>query len=156
MSAPRARAAKGASRAVRRGLAVLLCATGAWAGVAQATSAAPASAPAAAASAPAPALRCGWFDNPSPGNASLTDRDGEWTIGLQGGHQARGPWPKFGAGQWVRTGHGSAGYGCACLKLLADAQTQDVLRILSARAQPLSACRQDRGLSGKEPQNPLK
>lgn len=144
-------------RTVRTGGAVL--AALAWAGAALAASAAPpaaATSAASAASAPVAALRCGWFDNPSPGNASLTDRDGEWTVGLQGGHQAKGPWPKFGAGQWVRTGHGSAGYGCACLKVQADAETQDVITILSARAQPLSACRQDRALKGKEPQNPLK
>lgn len=36
---------------------------------------------------PPVALRCGWFDNPTPGNASPTDRDGQWLIGLQGGHQ---------------------------------------------------------------------
>lgn len=31
-------------------------------------------------------LRCGWFDNPSPANATLLDGDGEWIIGMQGGH----------------------------------------------------------------------
>jgi hypothetical protein len=30
--------------------------------------------------------RCGWFSNPTPGNAWLKDRDGEWTIGTQGNH----------------------------------------------------------------------
>jgi hypothetical protein len=113
-------------------------------------------APAADAAAAPPALRCGWLDQPTPGNATLVDRDGEWTIGLQGGHQAGGPRPRFRTGQWVRTGHGSAGYGCACLKVRADAVTQEITAIVSARAQPLATCRKDPALKGKEPQNPLK
>ena len=40
-------------------------------------------------------MRCGWFSNPTPGNASLYDRDGEWIIGVQGGYQADGDWPAF-------------------------------------------------------------
>ncbi len=59
--------------------------------------------------------RCGWFDNPSPGNATLTDRQGEWTVAQQGMSSAEGAWPTFKRAQWVRTGSGSAGYGCACL-----------------------------------------
>jgi hypothetical protein len=40
-----------------------------------------------ASAAPAEAVqRCGWFDNPTSGNAWLYDRDGEWTVGIQGGH----------------------------------------------------------------------
>lgn len=102
------------------------------------------------------ALRCGWFDNPSPGNATLKDRDGEWQLAQQGGHQASGRWPVFAPTQWVRTGSGSAGYGCACMRLRADTESGDVLAILSARARPLASCRQDRALQGKEPANPLK
>ncbi|HET7863945.1 MAG TPA: DUF4087 domain-containing protein, partial [Burkholderiaceae bacterium] len=63
----------------------------AWALVAATAALADGQAPAAGAAAAQPALRCGWFDNPTPGNATLVDRDGEWTIGLQGGHQASGP-----------------------------------------------------------------
>lgn len=100
--------------------------------------------------------RCGWFDNPTPGNATLVDRDGEWIIGWQGGHQAEGPWPRFGSKQWVRTGVGSAGYGCACLKVKADAGTQEVVVILSSRALPLDTCRRDQALKNQEPENPLK
>jgi hypothetical protein len=99
--------------------------------------------------------RCGWFDNATPGNAVLIDGAGEWTIAMQGGHQARGAWPTFTPQQWVRTGTGSAGHGCACLRWTADASTQEVLQILSARARPLKACRQDAALAGLEPVNPL-
>lgn len=100
--------------------------------------------------------RCGWFDNPTPGNATLVDKEGEWTVGMQGGHQAEGKWPTFPKARWVATGTGSAGYGCACLKLSARSDTQDVIKISSARSLPLTTCRQDKMLIGKEPENPLK
>src|SRR5690348_8019506 len=59
--------------------------------------------------------RCGWFYNPTPGNAWLFDRDGEWTIGVQGGPQADGDWPNF-REQWVET-NGGYGYGCGCFSV---------------------------------------
>jgi hypothetical protein len=99
--------------------------------------------------------RCGWFDNPTPGNATLVDKDGEWTVGVQGGHQAEGKWPAFSKARWVQTGNGSAGYGCACLKMSARPGTQEVANIASARSQPLATCRNDKALAGKEPENPL-
>ena len=89
--------------------------------------------------------RCGWFSNPTPGNAWLYDRDAEWTIGVQGGHQAEGDWPNFKSGQWVRT-NGSYGYGCACLQLSTNKETREVLEIKSARARPLTQCRRDSAL----------
>jgi hypothetical protein len=92
-----------------------------------------------------PQTRCGWFSNPTPGNAWLVDRDGEWTIGIQGGHQANGDWPSFKPSQWVRTNN-SYGYGCACVKLIAKQDTREVVSIHSAHARPLSACRRDRAL----------
>ena len=130
--------------------------TAAWALAAATAALADGPAPPADTAAAQPALRCGWFDNPTPGNATLVDRDGEWTIGLQGGHQASGPRPRFATGQWVRTGHGSAGYGCACLKVQADTAAQEITAIVSARGQPLATCRKDPALRGKEPQNTLK
>ncbi len=126
-----------------------------WAGACQfAAAGAPpnVTAPAAAAAAQ---NRCGWFDNPTPGNATLVDKDGEWTVGVQGGHQAQGKWPAFSKARWVQTGNGSAGYGCACLKMSARPGTQEVANIASARSQPLATCRNDKALAGKEPENPL-
>lgn len=90
-------------------------------------------------------LRCGWFHNPTPQNAWLVDRDGEWIISTQGGPQAEGDWPEFEASQWVRT-NVHYGYGCACINLVANAQSHEVTRIISAKAKPLSACRNDRAL----------
>ncbi len=102
-----------------------------------------------AAGAPEPAAaaetRCGWFDNPTPANASLHDREAEWIVGVQGGHQAAGDWPEFGPKQWVET-NGHYGYGCACMSVEVDRDSHHVLKILSARARPLSACRRDKAL----------
>ena len=49
--------------------------------------------------------RCGWFQNPTPANIWLDDRDGEWIIGVQGGYQVESDWdwPAFKKGQWVET-----------------------------------------------------
>ena|SRR5687767_2074640 len=90
-------------------------------------------------------MRCGWFSNPTPANASLHDRDGEWIIGVQGGHQAEGDWPGFSPKQWIET-NVHYGYGCACLRMQVDRATEKVIRIESAKARPLSACRRDRAL----------
>lgn len=89
--------------------------------------------------------RCGWFSNPTPANASLHDRDDEWVISVQGGHQAEGDWPSFGPKQWVET-NGHYGHGCACLRVKVERESGRVLVIESARARPLSACRRDRAL----------
>ena len=99
--------------------------------------------------APAPGtLRCGWFENPTPANAWLTDRHGEWTIGVQGGHQAEGDWPRFAPYRWVRT-NGNYGYGCACIRWEAAANDFLVSKIISSTSRPLAVCRKDRAL--KEP-----
>ena len=56
-----------------------------------------------AAVAPPFETRCGWFSNPTPANIWLYDREGEWTIGVQGGYQVEKDWdwPDFKRGQWV-------------------------------------------------------
>lgn len=92
--------------------------------------------------------RCGWFSNPTPANIWLYDKDGEWTIGVQGGYQVENDWdwPEFKRGQWVKT-NGNYGYGCACMRLRVEKESGHVLEIESARARPLSACRKDRALN---------
>ena len=89
--------------------------------------------------------RCGWFSNPTPSNASLYDRQGEWIISVQGGYQAEGDWPDFGPKQWIET-NVHYGYGCACMKVRVDRRTHRVIEIESAKPRPLSACRSDRKL----------
>ena len=90
-------------------------------------------------------MRCGWFSNPTPANASLFDSHAEWIVAVQGGHQAEGDWPNFGPRQWIET-NGHYGYGCACLRVRVDRSTHEVIEIESAKARPLSACRSDRKL----------
>lgn len=96
-----------------------------------------------------PQTRCGWFENPTPGNAWLHDRDREWTIAVQGGYEAKGDWPEFKDSQWVMV-NGPHGYGCACIKAVTNARTGQVVRILSANARPLGACRKDPALTEPE------
>jgi hypothetical protein len=96
----------------------------------------------------AASMRCGWLDNPTPGNASLYDEDGEWTIAVQGGHQANGDWPPaFKPGQWIRRGPGSYGYGCVCLTVEVEEKGKTIFNILSGEGRPLSVCRKDRAIA---------
>lgn len=94
--------------------------------------------------------RCGWFVNPTPGNAWLIDREGEWLIGVQGGYQAEGEWPVFSDSQWVRT-NVNYGHGCACIKAMLDKRLLKVIEIRSAKVRPLSACRKDKTLREPKP-----
>ena len=94
--------------------------------------------------------RCGWFDNPTPANAWISDRDGQWIIGTQGGRQADGDWPDFPDNRWVHTNGGSYGHGCACVQGIFDHERKDVLKIIRAKTRPLSVCRMDKAL--KEPE----
>jgi Protein of unknown function (DUF4087) len=92
--------------------------------------------------------RCGILTNPTPANWWLRDRDGEWTIGAQGGYQAEGieniPESLFEHG-WVRT-NGSYGYRCACLSVETDRKTMRVRRVLSGRPLPMRRCDADPAL----------
>ena len=107
--------------------------------------------PAHAAGADGALTVCGWFDNPTPGNAWLTDRDGEWTIGVQMGHQAEGmenmPESLFERG-WVRT-NGYYGHRCACLSVDSDRKAMRIRRIHSSRPLPMKRCDADPALRGR-------
>jgi len=99
----------------------------------------------------APKWRCGWFENSGPQYATLVDREGEWIVSLPGGHAASGRWPpRFPASQWVRTGNPSYGYGCACMRVTVDPYENNILRIISAYARPLAACRRDPALPERD------
>lgn len=91
--------------------------------------------------------RCGWLQNPTPGNWWLIDRDGEWILGTQGGYQAPGldEMPDMSAGEWVAR-NGSYGYGCACMTIRTDPASRQVLQVSAAAPRPLAQCRADRKL----------
>ena len=117
------------------------------------TKAAPAPAPAApqekvaAAAAAAGERRCGWLSNPTPGNWWLTDKDGQWVLGTQGGDQAPGMegLPDMSTAGWVET-NVHYGYGCACITIAHDPTTRKVTRIAKAEPKPLKQCQADRSL----------
>lgn len=92
--------------------------------------------------------RCGYLENPTPGNWWLTDRDGEWVIGAQGGYQAEGidvlPESFFERG-WVRT-NGWYGYRCACLTVTTDRKQMRIGKILSGEPLPMSRCSRDKAI----------
>jgi hypothetical protein len=98
--------------------------------------------------------RCGWFDNPTPGNAWLHDKEGEWTIALQGNYEAKGKWnPNFNLDdeeKFVRTGS-SYGYGCVCMNVSVDPKTKKVKSVKSVSIKNLEVCRKDKNL--KEPES---
>jgi hypothetical protein len=97
-----------------------------------------------------PALRCGWWDNPTPGNVFFTDRDGEWTVAMQGMYEADGDWPNFARDQTAPR-DAPHRHGCACARMQADPQSHLVSRFTDAHARPLKVCRSDAALKGKEP-----
>jgi len=91
--------------------------------------------------------RCGYVDNPTPANWDLTDKDGTWSIGVQGGHQAEGDVPEFPESKayWKKT-NGSYGFGCACLMVKVDKKDRNVLEIKSGKPLPLAKCRADKAI----------
>ena len=93
-------------------------------------------------------MRCGWLQNPSPGNWWLVDSAGEWTVAIQGGFRARGldDVPDLTERDWVVTNGGSYGYGCACLRVQTDPKARRITRIHSVKQQALKTCRADRKL----------
>jgi hypothetical protein len=100
-------------------------------------------------------MRCGWYDNPTPGNFWLNDKDGEWTIGTQGSDQSDGSenikdMRKKG---WVVTNGGSYGFGCACMNVDTDAETMKITRIYKARPMPLKTCAKNYGVEKRKLKN---
>jgi hypothetical protein len=92
----------------------------------------------------ASARRCGWLHNPTPANWWLVDRDGQWILGTQGREPVPGmdEMPDMSVAGWVET-NGPHGYGCACMDMIVDPASGDVLRISAATPKPLAQCRHD-------------
>jgi len=95
--------------------------------------------------------RCGWYENPTPGNLSLRDKDAEWNITSQG--EAAGPdaegaernAPAIDYRQFVRT-RASYGYGCACLMVETSTKDKRITKVISGKILPLETCKADHQL----------
>jgi hypothetical protein len=107
----------------------------------------------ASTAAPQLQTRCGWFHNPSPNNASLTDRDGEWAIAIQGQFDAKGDWPEFKKSQWVPSGNASYGHGCVCMRVVTDPAEHRITLISASTVKPLATCRSDKALKAPRRQS---
>jgi hypothetical protein len=92
-----------------------------------------------------PIRLCGWWDNPTPGNVSLTDRSGPWTVAMQGMFEADGEGPPFKPGQRIPA-EAPHGYGCACITARVDPRSRFVFSFTNAKALAPSVCRADPGL----------
>ncbi|MDO1584428.1 DUF4087 domain-containing protein [Rhizobium oryzicola] len=100
----------------------------------------------------APALaaenRCGWVQNPTPGNYWLDDREGSWTIMTQGSDvEPKGvdKMPDFSAGEFVKT-NGYYGYACTCMSVETDKRARRITEIISVKQLPLAKCKGDKSL----------
>jgi hypothetical protein len=91
--------------------------------------------------------RCGWLENPTPGNWWLKDARGVWNISAQGGPYAEGveKLPEAAPDRFVAT-NGHYGYSCACVTGVFDDQLERISRVDSGRVLPLSVCRNDKAL----------
>ncbi|UBF25473.1 DUF4087 domain-containing protein [Kovacikia minuta CCNUW1] len=94
--------------------------------------------------------RCGWLQNPTPANWWLIDRDGTWTISVQGGYRARGmdTIPDLSQREYIAT-NGSYGYACACMDVTANRRTMRITHIYKTKQLPLRTCRRDPALPQK-------
>jgi hypothetical protein len=93
--------------------------------------------------------RCGWIENPTPGNWWLTDADGSWTLSTQGGYSIDdAAWEKIGdisEKDYVQT-NGNYGYACACMSVTVDTQEKLILTVSSFKQLPLEKCQSDKAL----------
>lgn len=101
----------------------------------------------AAATAASAEKRCGWVENPTPGNYYLSDRDGRWEISAQGGYEAEGM-DRIGdlsAGDYRAT-NGNYGYACGCATVKSDADSQRIIVIDAFEQKLLADCEADPNL----------
>jgi Protein of unknown function (DUF4087) len=90
--------------------------------------------------------RCGWLENPTPGNWWLRDAHGLWIISAQGDPDTAGveKLPEPAPDRFVAT-NGHYGYSCACVSGTFDARAER-MRVDAARGLTLSVCRGDKAL----------
>ncbi len=103
--------------------------------------------------------RCGWVQNPTPGNYWLDDRDGTWIIATQGSENEALGMENMGdlsAGDFVKT-NGYYGYACGCMKVETEHNTdpQDssagrITAIYSFKQLKIAKCSADKSLPRPE------
>ncbi len=113
----------------------------------------------ATASALAKENRCGWIQNPTPGNYWLDDGEGSWMLMAQGSEQeplGMENMPDFTVGDFVQT-NGYYGYACGCIQ--AETERTDefgdgfigrITAIYGVKQLPISQCRADKALRDPE------
>jgi len=94
--------------------------------------------------------RCGWVENPTPGNWWLTDADGQWTIMTQGNYEAGGMENigDISAGDYVAT-NGNYGYACGCMRVDTDGEGA-ITQIYSFRQLSIGKCENDGALPAQQ------
>jgi len=100
-----------------------------------------------ASSALAAETRCGWLQNPTPGNWWLDDAENTWTIMTQGSDdepEGMDLIPDISEHDYVKS-NGNYGYACACMSVETDGE-EHITRILSFRQLKLAKCQNDKAL----------
>ena len=93
--------------------------------------------------------RCGWLQNPTPANWWLNDKDGSWTLSVQGGHSVNdNDWnklPKIKQNEFVRINN-NYGYSCVCLRVDTNKKKKTITKIYGGKQLLLKKCLEDRSL----------
>ncbi len=92
--------------------------------------------------------RCGWLINlTSDDNWYLKDKDGQWTISVQGEYQAGGMnnMPPFNDDESFKLGVNYRSF-CACLNVVTDRNRMRMTTIQGGEQLPLSTCHEDPNL----------
>jgi len=92
--------------------------------------------------------RCGWVDNPTPGNWWITDRDDTWFISKMGDFQIDQKsmqYLKPSQKEYVKT-NGNYGYFCACLTVDVDKKNKRIVKIYKSEQLPIDRCANDAAL----------
>ncbi len=103
--------------------------------------------------------RCGWIQNPTPGNYWLDDGDGSWMMMAQGSDReplGMENMPDLTTGDFVKT-NGYYGYACGCIKAetersgdFGDSFVGRITAIYGVKQLPISQCRADKALPKPE------
>jgi len=98
--------------------------------------------------------RCGWLDNPAPGQYQFTDKQATWTITQRGGYQLAATsmknLPQLQQNEFVRT-NGSFGYSCSCMSVTTDARSKRITSIIyKGKQELLKRCLEDKTIAHKK------